>query len=250
MGKKKDCVVQEGAGKASGGTGAKRKGTRVVATGTVAKVGSDGVVEIARKKRKDGRVGTKRSGKVRGRRPKSGKEEGSVMRDDLVVYGDQAPQGETVTEMLRLRGEGLPLRMICARYGVSRARMEKWMSQGEEDLDEGKNTDFARLYVGMARAETAVAERCMNGILDAGLMEGGRNWQALAWIMERCFPEEYGMARRADVGEKSSPVRVVLGAGGEKPVSEPMSLAGVVDVPVVEDVTEPDAVDVEMEEDA
>ena len=112
--------------------------------------------------------------------------------------------------------------------------MDRWMSQGEEDVDEGKDTPCARLYVGMAKAETAVAERCMSGILKAGEAEGGRNWAALAWIMERCFPEEYGLARRADVGEKEASVRVVMGGQGGIVPHEPGRVMGVVDARVSE----------------
>lgn len=151
-----------------------------------------------------------------------------------VIYGRKLPEGAVVDGILRLRGEGIPLRMICGRYGISRTRMDRWMSQGEEDVDEGKDTPCARLYVGMAKAETAVAERCMGGILKAGEAEGGRNWAALAWIMERCFPEEYGLARRADVGEKEASVRVVMGGQGGSVPHEPGRVMGVVDAEVSE----------------
>ena len=162
---------------------------------------------------------------------------GADVRTDAqiqVVYGRKLPEGEVVDGILRLRGEGIPLRMICGRYGISRTRMDRWMSQGEEDIDEGKDTPCARLYVGMAKAETAVAERCMSGILKAGEADGGRNWAALAWIMERCFPEEYGLARRADVGEKEASVRVVMGGQGGSVPHEPGRVMGVVDARVEE----------------
>ena len=151
-----------------------------------------------------------------------------------VIYGRKLPEGAVVDGILRLRGEGIPLRMICGRYGISRTRMDRWMSQGEEDVDEGKDTPCSRLYVGMAKAETAVAERCMSGILKAGEAEGGRNWAALAWIMERCFPEEYGLARRADIGEKEASVRVVMGGQGGSVPHEPGRVMGVVDARVSE----------------
>lgn len=151
-----------------------------------------------------------------------------------VIYGRKLPEGAVVDGMLRLRGEGIPLRMICGKYGISRTRMDRWMSQGEEDVDEGKDTPCSRLYVGMAKAETAVAERCMGGILKAGEVDGGRNWAALAWIMERCFPEEYGLARRADVGEKEASVRVVMGGQGGSVPHEPGRVMGVVDAEVSE----------------
>lgn len=162
---------------------------------------------------------------------------GADVRTDAqiqVVYGRKLPEGEVVDGILRLRGEGIPLRMICGRYGISRTRMDRWMSQGEEDVDEGKDTPCSRLYVGMAKAETAVAERCMSGILKAGEADGGRNWAALAWIMERCFPEEYGLARRADVGEKEASVRVVMGGQGGSVPHEPGRVMGVVDARVSE----------------
>lgn len=180
-----------------------------------------------------------------GRKPESVEDKGVEVSSDTdsqsdtdtqipVIYGRKLPEGAVVDGILRLRGEGIPLRMICGRYGISRTRMDRWMSQGEEDVDEGKDTPCARLYVGMAKAETAVAERCMSGILKAGEAEGGRNWAALAWIMERCFPEEYGLARRADVGEKEASVRVVMGGQGGSVPHEPGRVMGVVDARVEE----------------
>lgn len=181
-------------------------------------------------------VKTVKSDKVVGGKSEMG---GADVRTDTdaqipVIYGRKLPEGAVVDGILRLRGEGIPLRMICGRYGISRTRMDRWMSQGEEDVDEGKDTPCARLYVGMAKAETAVAERCMSGILKAGEAKDGRNWAALAWIMERCFPEEYGLARRADVGEKEASVRVVMGGQGGSVPHEPGRVMGVVDAHVSE----------------
>lgn len=184
-------------------------------------------------KKKVARDGVARKGVVGDKSEVSGED----VRTDAqiqVVYGRKLPEGEVVDGILRLRGEGIPLRMICGRYGISRTRMDRWMSQGEEDIDEGKDTPCSRLYVGMAKAETAVAERCMSGILKAGEADGGRNWAALAWIMERCFPEEYGLARRADVGEKEASVRVVMGGQGGSVPHEPGRVMGVVDARVEE----------------
>lgn len=185
--------------------------------------------------------GADKVGSVRGSKKKvvsgavvGGKSEVSGEAQIPVIYGRKLPEGAVVDGILRLRGEGIPLRMICGRYGISRTRMDRWMSQGEEDIDEGKDTPCARLYVGMAKAETAVAERCMSGILKAGEADGGRNWAALAWIMERCFPEEYGLARRADVGEKEASVRVVMGGQGGSVPHEPGRVMGVVDARVEE----------------
>lgn len=187
-----------------------------------------------RKVRKSVGKGDIREGEVVGDKPEVS---GDIRTDGTqipVIYGRKLPEGEVVDGILRLRGEGIPLRMICGRYGISRTRMDRWMSQGEEDVDEGKDTPCSRLYVGMAKAETAVAERCMGGILKAGEAEGGRNWAALAWIMERCFPEEYGLARRADVGEKEASVRVVMGGSGGDAPHEPGRVMGVVDARVSE----------------
>lgn len=195
--------------------------------------------------------GVRKSVKVKGRKVSGRKSESESVEDKgvevsgtgsqsstdaqiPVIYGRKLPEGAVVDGILRLRGEGIPLRMICGRYGISRTRMDRWMSQGEEDVDEGKDTPCSRLYVGMAKAETAVAERCMSGILKAGEADGGRNWAALAWIMERCFPEEYGLARRADVGEKEASVRVVMGGQGGSVPHEPGRVMGVVNARVEE----------------
>lgn len=215
------------------------KGSKFVADKVVDKSGVKTVGNGGTRKVKGSKKKITREGVVDGKSEMSGADIRTDVQSDTdtqipVIYGRKLPEGAVVDGILRLRGEGIPLRMICGRYGISRTRMDRWMSQGEEDVDEGKDTPCARLYVGMAKAETAVAERCMSGILKAGEAEGGRNWAALAWIMERCFPEEYGLARRADVGEKEASVRVVMGGQGGSVPHEPGRVMGVVDARVSE----------------
>lgn len=209
------------------------RSSKVVDKSGVRTVKSDKVVGGTRKVKDRSKVSE--SVEDKGVEASSGADVGSGTDTQIpVIYGRKLPEGAVVDGMLRLRGEGIPLRMICGKYGISRTRMDRWMSQGEEDVDEGKDTPCSRLYVGMAKAETAVAERCMSGILKAGEADGGRNWAALAWIMERCFPEEYGLARRADVGEKEASVRVVMGGQGGSVPHEPGRVMGVVDAEVSE----------------
>lgn len=147
------------------------------------------------------------------------------------MYKNGEPPLEVINEIIEKRANGLPLKMICGALAISTGRLERWMNQGEQDIDDGVDSAYARLYVGLAKSESMIAERCMAGILKAGEVEGGRNWQALAWIMERCFPEEYGMAKRAEVGGSKSPVRVVMGDGSGGSGVLPQRSIGVVNVP-------------------
>ena len=70
--------------------------------------------------------------------------------------------------------------------------------------------------------------------MKAGEADRGRDWAALAWIMLLCFLEEYGLARRADVGEKEASVRVVMGGQGGSVPHAPGRVMGVVDARVEE----------------
>lgn len=135
------------------------------------------------------------------------------------------PTDEDVKQMSEMRDKGIPERMICAVMGLSSARFQSWMERGEEDLNAEIDSTCSRLYVAMGRAEYRFVSECIAGMLDSARKDP-RNWQAYAWLLERSFPDEYGMAKRADIGSKDTEVKVVVTKIAEKPAK----LSGVVDV--------------------
>lgn len=143
----------------------------------------------------------------------------------------EVPTKGDVEAMAKMRSEGLPMRMVCAVMGVSRSRVETWLARGEADLDAEIDSTYARLYIEMGRAEASMARECIAGMLDAAKADP-RNWQAYAWLLERSFPEEFALARRADVGQKEGEVKVIM-TGVREPVATVDATRGAVVHPPV-----------------
>ena len=96
---------------------------------------------------------------------------------------------------------GGPQSELAARLGVSRSTWYRWLKEGEaafEDGDHGRQV--ARLYESVNKAQADLQARCLASILVAG--HGAMNtttrtrdkgdWRALAWLLERRFPAEFG----------------------------------------------------------
>lgn len=66
-----------------------------------------------------------------------------------------------------------------------------WVLQGRKDLSMGLDTPLAKLSANIRAEQSKKAINLMNEI-----QESPERWQALAWILERCFREDFG----ADAG--------------------------------------------------
>lgn len=95
---------------------------------------------------------------------------------------------ETIVEILR----GHAYRDTAARaVGIDRSTLWRWMKRGEEE-SEGLYFEFCNA---VKRAEALAEADALKGLMYAG------EWQALAWILERKFPDRYGKRNRAELPE-------------------------------------------------
>lgn len=78
---------------------------------------------------------------------------------------------------------------VCDYLGIDRSTWYKWLEQGK-NANRGLYFDFFNT-VKKAEAESEV--RAVTGILKAG----GSQWQALAWFLERKFPDRWKRDRGA-----------------------------------------------------
>lgn len=163
--------------------------------------------KIASAGRKVKESGSVRKGRLKGK-TKGGLKEKGIARLSL----DDGLVGEVARDL----GSGIPLRMICATLGVGRGTFDGWMDKGEVDLENGVDSVYSRLYVSVARAQKVVVGECVRGILESAKADP-RNWQGYAWLLERAFPEEFGIAKRAEIGSKGGDVRVVVEGKAERP---------------------------------
>lgn len=81
---------------------------------------------------------------------------------------------------------GLTYTLAAARAGITFETLSQWRKQHPEFSER------------LAHAEAEAAERRLQAIEAAGQQD----WRALAWIMERRHPTEYGKAERQEINAK------------------------------------------------
>lgn len=72
--------------------------------------------------------------------------------------------------------------------GTNRDTIYEWLKRGKSELE----GPYAEFYNNVGNARAKVKKFCLAGIMRAG--RDPRYWTALAWFLERRFPDEY--ARR------------------------------------------------------
>ena len=79
--------------------------------------------------------------------------------------------------------EGLPIWYTCDLLMVPRNLMKEWMNQGEQDVDEDKDTLYARLFINIRHKYASYLKGAMKAIKEGGKMGIGSSW----WL-ERVDP--------------------------------------------------------------
>jgi hypothetical protein len=96
---------------------------------------------------------------------------------------------EMIKELCALKSSGLKNVAVCDGAGISESLFYDWHRKGASDRDAGKNTVYAEFLQSYKKAEAAHKLKRIKQIQEAAA-EG--SWQAAAWELERCYPEEYG----------------------------------------------------------
>lgn len=106
----------------------------------------------------------------------------------------------TILDGVRL---GMAYTRVCALAGISHDTFVNWQKAGAEEGAREPYRSFAR------ELEQAKAQGVQRRVVRIE-QQGREDWRALAWLLERQFPEEYG--RRTVVDNRLStpegPVRV------------------------------------------
>lgn len=87
------------------------------------------------------------------------------------------------------KSSGVSNRSVCAFAEISEPTFYAWLSKGEKAVSEGKQTIYTDFFKQYKKAETTHKVSLLNQIRESA-KKG--NWQAAAWELERCYPEEYG----------------------------------------------------------
>lgn len=90
-------------------------------------------------------------------------------------------------------------RDLPAMLNVGRHRWEKWVKEGEDDLEKDRDTPAAELAGMLARARACI-ERALREAIKV-LAAAGKDWKAAAWLLARMSPERYNERVEALVEE-------------------------------------------------
>ena len=140
-----------------------------------------------------------------------------------------------IMEMAKERGMGLSINVIAVKNMVTPGRLKDWMSRGKDDVDGGKYSLYAELYLAMGIAENRMVEGCLTIIKKAAV---AGDWKAAAWILERTRPAEFAETNRIaalnEEKESGSGEQFVFDVGNMA-MPKPRKNLGIIDARVKED---------------
>lgn len=97
---------------------------------------------------------------------------------------------EKVKAFLEAVGDGMSNRMACALAGFDDTSFYSWLKKAEDG--DGKYLDFVNKY---KNAKAKFVRKHVKSI-EAASRNG--SWQASAWMLERCCPEDYAAKSQID----------------------------------------------------
>jgi hypothetical protein len=74
----------------------------------------------------------------------------------------------------------------CAR--VHEDTLKRWMELGRQDIKDDRETFLASFYLQVREKQALKISKLLDMI-----ETGAKNWQALAWKLEKCFREDFGL---------------------------------------------------------
>lgn len=97
---------------------------------------------------------------------------------------------EAICQDLR---EGNTQQYAAQHNGITKQTYYNWLKRGEESKTQsGKYFDF---FDAVKKAQEEGKKTLIQGIQE----HGKKNWQALAWLLERMYPNEFGRTQRVDM---------------------------------------------------
>lgn len=71
--------------------------------------------------------------------------------------------------------------------GMPPSTVINWFNRGYEDAEKGLKNDFTDFALNLGKAKAEKIQEFMNKIAS-----GEDNWKALAWLLEKCCPDDFG----------------------------------------------------------
>ncbi|MEA4922174.1 MAG: hypothetical protein VB031_02265 [Eubacteriaceae bacterium] len=111
-------------------------------------------------------------------------------------------------DMCAYIASGLTKKGACDAVCIDESTFYKWMSEGQEDINAEKTTDASEFFKSIKEAEAKFKLthiRNIKNVADEG------TWAASAWLLERCYRNEYGRntmdARVELTGKDDGPIK-------------------------------------------
>lgn len=110
---------------------------------------------------------------------------------------------EALDSILNTVAHGSTFHAAAEAAGINRTTLVAWRERGEADLDNHKDTVFARLADGLPRARA----RGEASLVDTIRAHATMDWRAAAWLLERRSPEDWAKRDSLDVNvtERAKP---------------------------------------------
>lgn len=96
------------------------------------------------------------------------------------------PDEATIDAISKWVYQDLLLSNAARRSRVHQDILDAWMEKGSDDAKEGINSNFSSLYFTVREMQ---AKRISETL--AKISSCPRNWQSLAWFLEKCFREDF-----------------------------------------------------------
>ncbi len=94
---------------------------------------------------------------------------------------------EQRNQLCLLKGLGLTDQAVCYGAGIEERILDYWLETGLTELEAGKKNRYVTFLKKYRKAESD-----FKALLVGKVQEADKNWTAASWLLERCYPEEFG----------------------------------------------------------
>lgn len=107
---------------------------------------------------------------------------------------------ELTRQLILLASNGVPKEIACAVVGIESRTLRLWLEKGRAG-----DKRFSNLERDLEQAEAKAQSSMLMQIRKAG----GRDWKAIAWLLERCFSEKFGYRAQTKVQVEADLERIL-----------------------------------------
>lgn len=121
---------------------------------------------------------------------------------------------ELINEMEDLVKQGYTFRDCCAVLDINESTFYSWINKANELQEDGNKLAVSEksLYLELTKSLKRADTERKNALKQKIERHGNKQWQALAWILERSYPQEFGKVEQEQQQQEPIEVRLVTSA--------------------------------------